>query len=478
MTATYFWHDYETFGTDPKRDRACQFAGIRTDMDFNIIGDPLMLYCKTPADYLPNPEACLITGITPQLATEKGICEAEFIAAIHEQLAQAGTCGVGYNSIRFDDEVTRNLLYRNFFDPYAREWQNGNSRWDLIDIARAARALRPEGINWPVNDEGIPSFRLEEITQANDISHEAAHDALSDVYATIALARLIRQKQPKLYNYLFTHRSKTAVQKQLQLGSLTPLVHVSGRFPAKKNCMAIVLPLCAHPRNGNEVIVYDLSVDPDALLALDADDIRQRLFVATEDLPEGVERIQLKTVHINKSPVLAPLSVVRPEDAERLGIDIGRCKLHLARIQKTPISVLEQKLASVFTTQYDDTLNDPDMMIYSGGFFSHHDKSLMQKIRCASPEQLASFRADFEDARLPEMLFRYRARNYPETLNVDDAQQWKKFCRSRILDPAAENSMIKFSETLRGLRERYGDNSPILSELQAFAAAKQEQLDY
>ncbi|MGH8474260.1 MAG: exonuclease domain-containing protein, partial [Methylococcales bacterium] len=129
-TPTLYWHDYETFGTDPAWDRPAQFAGLRTGEDLEIIAEPLVLYCKPADDMLPNPEACLITGITPQLASRKGLPEADFIAAIHEQLAQPATCGAGYNSLRFDDEVTRNCLYRNFYDPYAREWQHGNSRWD------------------------------------------------------------------------------------------------------------------------------------------------------------------------------------------------------------------------------------------------------------------------------------------------------------------------------------------------------------
>src|SRR5512137_2499177 len=187
---TFYWHDYETFGTDPQRDRPVQFAGLRTDIDFNVINDPLVIYCKPAADCLPNPDSCLITGITPQLAEQKGVCEAEFIGWIHQQLAQPNTCTLGYNNLRFDDEVTRNCLYRNFYDPYVREWQNGNSRWDMIDVVRAARALRPEGINWPVNEEGNPSFRLDQLTKANNIAHEAAHDALSDVHATIAITRL------------------------------------------------------------------------------------------------------------------------------------------------------------------------------------------------------------------------------------------------------------------------------------------------
>ena len=206
MATTLYWHDYETFGVDARRDRPAQFAGLRTDEELNEIGEPLNIYCKPALDVLPHPEACLITGITPQLADARGVLEPEFIARIHAEFAQPGTCGVGYNSLRFDDEVTRHTLYRNFYDPYAREWQNGNSRWDLIDLVRMTYALRPEGIEWPLKDDGKPSFRLENLATANNIGHESAHDALSDVRATIGVARLIRNRQPRLYDWLFQLR--------------------------------------------------------------------------------------------------------------------------------------------------------------------------------------------------------------------------------------------------------------------------------
>ena len=192
-----YWHDYETFGVDPRRDAPVQFAGIRTDVELNLVGDPLVIFCRPPTDRLPSPEACLVTGITPQQAMAEGVCEAEFISAIHAELSIPGTCGVGYNTLRFDDEVTRNCLYRNFFDPYEREWRNGNSRWDIIDMVRLTAALRPDGIEWPLDAEGKPSFRLELLTQVNGISHRGAHDALADVHATIDLARLIKKRQPK-----------------------------------------------------------------------------------------------------------------------------------------------------------------------------------------------------------------------------------------------------------------------------------------
>jgi len=467
---SFYWHDYETFGIDPQRDRPVQFAGLRTDIDFNIIDEPLVVYCKPAADCLPHPDACLITGITPQLAEQKGVCEAEFISLIHRQLAQPNTCTLGYNNLRFDDEVTRNCLYRNFYDPYTREWQNGNSRWDIIDVVRAARALRPDGIYWLVNDEGKPSLRLDQLTVANGIAHEAAHDALSDVYATIGMARLVRQAQPKLFEFLMQHRGKAKVLELLQLGSFKPVVHISGKYAAAKNCLAIVLPVCKHPTNSNGIIVYDLSVDPELLLSLSVADIQQRLFTATSDLPEGISRIPLKTVHINKCPVLAPISVIKTDDAQRLGLDLALCQDNINRI-KVAVGLVE-KLAAVFSGQrFSEQDTDPDLAIYSGGFFSDADKQKMAKIRASSPDQLASSAVSFTDPRLAEMLFRYRARNYPETLNADERLRWKEFCKNRLTGQLAGASITldAYFARLQELKNNENSNADIINALDAYA---------
>ena len=261
-----YWYDYETFGADPRRDRPVQFAGLRTDLDLNVIDEPLCIYCRPADDFLPHPEACLITGITPQKALAEGLPEVEFIAQINEKFSQPNTCVVGYNNIRFDDEITRFSLYRNFFDAYAREWQNGNSRWDIIDMVRLTHALRPEGIEWPTHPDGKPSFRLDQLTVANGISHEAAHDALSDVHATIALAKLIREKQPRLYDYVFERRTKQQIAQLLNIAKPFPVLHVSSMYPSEQGCIALVAPIAAHPVNKNEVIVYDLRVDPQSFL--------------------------------------------------------------------------------------------------------------------------------------------------------------------------------------------------------------------
>lgn len=465
-TPTFYWHDYETFGNDPQRDRPAQFAGLRTDEALNPVGQSLVLYCRPQADYLPQPEACLITGITPQIARERGLPEAAFITRIHDELARAGTCVVGYNSIRFDDEVTRNTLYRNFFDPYAREWQNGNSRWDLIDMVRLARALRPEGINWPNHEDGVPSFRLEDLTAANGIEHAAAHDALADVRATIALAHLIRTHQPRLYDYVYQHRDKRRLAALLDPARGEPLVHVSARYPAQRGALAVVVPLAQHPENRNGVIVFDLSADPAPLLELDAEGIRSRLFTPSDQLAEGVERIPLKTVHLNKCPVVVPYSTLRPADAERLGIDQAACREHLAAIKAA--APLNSKLHSVFATPEREPITDPDLMIYSGGFFDDADRRRMERIRRSSPEQLAALTMHFDDPRLPEMLFRYRARNYPQSLSDEEHERWERFRRCRLTEASAGSPL-----TIDSYRDR-------IAQLRAQAphdAARQTILD-
>lgn len=431
----FYWHDYETWGADPSRDRAAQFAGVRTDASLKVIGRPLTLFCRPADDLLPHPEACLITGITPRAAMQEGVCEAEFFAAIHEELARPGTCGVGYNSIRFDDEVTRYGFYRNFFDPYAREWQNGNSRWDIIDVVRLTHALRPEGIEWPQREDGSTGFRLEELTAANGISHEGAHDALSDVFATIDLARLIRQCQPRLFDYMLTLRDKRRVGALLNLQEMKPVLHVSSMYSANRGCIALVVPLARHPSNSNGVIVYDLMQDPEPLLTLDAETIASRLFTPGDALPEGVERIPLKTIHLNKSPAVVPVSTLTDQAAERWEIDTAVGERHLARLRAA--KGLAQKIQAVHASRSFEPITDPDRNLYGGGFFSDADRRRMEQVRHTAPGALAELHLLFDDPRLPEMLFRYRARNWSDTLTVDERMRWDEFRRERLADADA-----------------------------------------
>ena len=439
MTMTFYWHDYETWGADPRRDRPVQFAGLRTDEAFNPVGEPLVIYCKPANDVLPQPMACMVTGITPQKALSEGVIEAEFIKRIHQEFATPGTCTLGYNSVRFDDEVTRNTLYRNFYDPYAREWQNGNSRWDIIDMVRLTHALRPEGLEWPRHADGKPSFRLEDLTVANGIVHASAHDALSDVHATIAVARLIKQAQPRLYDYVFKHRQKKLLAQLLNLQQRDAVLHVSSMYPADLGCIAMVAPLAKHPTNPNGVIVYDLRHDPEPLLSLDDAELHKRLFTPTADLPEGVERLPLKTVHLNKCPVVVPMSTLTAEAAERWSIDVDLGKKYRERL--VAAEGLAQKIERVHRMTEYAAISDPDQALYAGGFFSQDDRRRMDQILASSPRELGNFPLVFDDQRLPEMLFRYRARNWPETLSPEENERWDEYRHARLFESDAGGSL-------------------------------------
>jgi exodeoxyribonuclease-1 len=421
-----------------------QFAGLRTDADLNIIGEPLMIFSRPARDVLPHPQACLITGITPQQALAEGVPESEFIARILEELGRPGTCGVGYNSLRFDDEVTRYTLYRNFHDAYAREWQNGNSRWDIIDMVRATHALRPEGITWPLREDGQPSFRLEELTAANGISHEAAHDALSDVHATIAMAKLIKEKQPRLYDYVVNNKDKKSVMAQLDIVAMKPVLHVSGMFGAVKNNIALIVPLALHPSNKNEVICFDLSADPHVLFDLSAAEITEILYSRAADLPEGVERPGLKTIYINRCPVLVTAKMADPATAARLGISGDACRANLAALRsyrEKDSAGFTQKMQTIYSGRKFPEQRDPDRMLYSGGFFNDNDKKLMEQIRASSPAELADHSFPFSDSRLSEMLFRYRARNYPDSLSPDEQGLWEEHRFAYLSEPDAGASV-------------------------------------
>lgn len=449
------WHDYESWGAQPQKDHPSQFAAVRTDLDLNPIDEPINWMCQIPNDYLPHPQACLITGITPQQSLRDGMIEAQFMAKIHQQMMKPMTCVAGYNNIRFDDELTRFSLYRNFYNPYAREWQNGNSRWDIIDMVRACYALRPDGINWVYNDDGKPTFKLELLSKANEIVHEAAHDALSDVYATIGLARLIKDKQPRLYEYLFSIRAKNKVAEYFNTATKTPLVHISSKLPSEHGCCTWIAPLCPHPSNKNAVICINLALPVEPLAELSVDELKARMYLRSDEIPSGESRLPLKLIHLNKCPVVAPAKTLTEENAERLGIDREQCLKNLKFIQQQ--IGLEQKISTLYEDA-ESREQDPDHALYSGGFLSDADQQLCQQLLDTAPEALDKFAGRFSDARLNTLLFRYRGRNYPNLFNAEELEKWQRHRQYRLTDPDSPSSLT-INDYLLEVEQLVAENS-------------------
>jgi exodeoxyribonuclease I len=456
---TFFFYDLETSGIDPKRQRIMQFAGQRTDMDFNLMGEPVNALVALSEDVLPDPAAVLITGITPQKTQAEGYSEAEFLRLLHEQVLTPNTIISGFNTVRFDDEFMRYTLYRNFYDPYEWQWKDSRSRWDLLDVVRLTRALRPEGIEWPVDANGQPTNRLELLTTKNGLDHEHAHDALNDVLASIAVAKLIKQKQPKLFEYLLSMRSKQAVMQLVNLDQPQPFVYTSGRYPKETLHTTVAYPLAPGSKPGS-AIVYDLRSDPAIYADKPVKELKDWLFATYEQRQQdGFTPVPAKELAYNKCPAVAPLGVLDADAQKRIGLDMKTVEEHLAKLRKTGLA---DKLREVFVREGYPKVLDVDGRLYDG-FVGDGDKTKMAAVRSADTARLAELHPQFADERLNGLLLRYKARNFPRSLSTDERAAWEAHRAERV---AADGP--RFVAELKRLAATTTDDSKqyILQELQ------------
>ena len=406
----FFFYDLETSGLNAREDRVMQFAGQRTDMELNPIGEPVNILVKMTEDALPSPGAIMVTKITPQDTLRDGITEAEFVKFATEEVFVPNTIVVGYNTVRFDDEFMRATLWRNFYDPYEWEWKDGRSRWDILDVVRLTRALRPEGINWPFREDGAPTNRLELITKLNGVAHEHAHDALSDVYATIAVAKLIKEKQPELFDFLLKMRDKKEIKRYINLEDKKPFVYASGRYSNEFNKTTVVFPLTSG-RNGN-VLVYDLRYNVE------------------EIDPEKTFPI-VKELCFNKCPAVAPMGVLEKENGWKK-IDLTKEKVlyNLEILLKHP-EFAEKMRSEIENRPEFPPAVEPEAALYDG-FINDADKIKVAAVRNADANKLADFHPDFHDPRLPELLLHYKGRNFPQSLSESETKKWEEYRRARL----------------------------------------------
>jgi len=468
---TFLWHDYETFGADPRRDRPCQFAALRTDAELNVVGEPVVWYCKPTDDMLPSPDACLITGITPQTADRLGVPEPEFANRIFEVMSEPGTCAVGYNNFRFDDEVSRFMFWRNFIDPYAREFRNGNSRFDLIDLLRMTAALRPEGIHWPEREDGSPSFRLEDLARANGFSTENAHDALADVENTLGMARRVRQHQPRLWNWGLGLRARHAVEQLVEKREV--LLHASSRFPASQACIAPVLPLFRHPAIKSQWLVWNLREDPAPFTEFDAEMLADLYWTPNADLPEGLKRLPVKWIRTNRSPMLSPTGVLDAAAAERTQIDLDQADAHALKLADD--SAFVAALLEIFTSPRAAESFDADTALYDG-FVPDSDRRVAERIRNQPPEQAAALLSaspgPFSDERMAELLLHYAGRHATSSLEGPQREAWRAYRRRRLIDDPelASVQLPGYLARIEQLRAERPDCAGLLDELAAWPA--------
>lgn len=431
MAQTLFFYDLETSGLSGRDDRIMQFAGQRTDLEFNPIGEPYNMLVILNDDTLPSPDALMVTGISPQKTVDEGYSEAEFARILMEEVFTPDTVVVGFNNIRFDDEFIRHLFWRNFYDPYEWTWRDGRSRWDMLDVVRMTRALRPKGINWPVDAEGNATNRLELLTKENGISHEAAHDALSDVTALIDVSRLIKSTQPQLYDYLFSMRDKKAVQQLVNLDNKKPFVYTSGRYDKEHDKTTVAFPLTSG-KNGN-VVVYDLRYDPTPFINLSSDELAKKMYATREERTQpGFAALPVKELQYNRAPAVAPLGVLEQgEGWQKISLDMKTVDAHRQIILSSP--QFAENIRTIYENRPDYKKSpDVEAQLYDG-FLDDRDKLRVETVRNADARQLADFHPEFVDERLPDLLLHYKARNYPHALSESEMMTWGEWRSARIM---------------------------------------------
>lgn len=457
MGSSYFFYDLETSGFSPHAARIMQFAGQRTDMDLNPIGEPVNVLIKLAPDVLPDVDAIMLTGITPQSTIIDGLTEAEFLQYFYEEVMQPDTTFLGYNTVRFDDEFMRYLHYRNFYDPYEWQWANGCSRWDILDLVRMTRALRPEGIEWPFTDEGKPTNRLELLTSANGLNHEHAHDALSDVTATIAIAKLIRDKQPDLFKYLFEGRNKKKASELVLQGQ--PFVYTSGRYPGQNQHTTVAVLLAKHPSH-DSALVYDLRHDPTPFIAMTAEQLADA-WRYKKDRADSDPKLPLKTLKYNRCPAIAPLGVIKdPTAQERLDITLDQVAKNLETLKASQqnfarniigaLEILDNERERERGDNPEPTDSNVDSLLYNG-FFGPGDKETMRAIRVAPADELTDLQSKLSDSRLQQMLPLYKARNYPAQLSADERQAWERHVSHQLYEGGANSALSKYFARLQEL---------------------------
>lgn len=472
MAHTFFFYDLETSGLRAREDRIMQFAGQRTDMDLKPIGEPINVLVRLADDTLPSPSASLVTGITPQATKADGLSEAEFCKLFSEEIATPDTIILGFNNVRFDDEFIRHTLWRNFYDPYEWAWSDGRSRWDMLDVVRMTRALRPSGIKWPVDSEGRPTNRLELLTKENGLMHSKAHDALSDVEALIAVAQLIKQKQPQLFSYLLKLRDKKEVQKLVSLDEKQPFVYVSGRYNSEFQKATVAFPLTTGAHGA--VVVFDLRYDPSPFVGLSSKDLAKKIYATWEEQKaDEFVALPTKVLHTNRCPAVAPLSVLAAEDGwKKISLDQTTIKKNMDLLLAHPD--FAERLREIYENRPEyKKLPDPEAQLYDS-FLVDKDKLRVDAVRNADEKQLADFHPEFQDERLPELLVHYKARNFPKSLSKDEQESWQTWRRQHL-----EGQLPNFAKSLEQLMKTASEKDQfVLQELQLWAESILPVEDY
>ena len=415
----YLFYDYETTGIDKRFDQIVQFAAIKTDSDFNELERHNIL-CQMRNDIIPSPYAFGTTMIDIENLQENGLSEFEFSKKVNKILSGEGNqCITGYNSKEFDDKFSQFLFYRNLADPYFWAWGKGNKKLDVFDIMKMGYAFGRLGDMKFSEGSGEDSLRLEVLSKLNGLTHLKAHDALSDVVATIELLKLIKINNPNLIKYSEKLQDKSFARKLL---SESPTFYnISSFYGYEKNFIGVHHIIGQHPTISNSIISWDLEINPENILNKSASEIKEQMFAKKEDRLFDVGFSEIK---LNQSPQVLKYSEKNDANKERAEL----CQKNLVLVLRHKL-LLNQISDEIFV--FEVPFLDSDADLFAGNFFAEKKKDELNLSLSANNPTLFK-NNDFKSERFSEQLFRLKGRNFFEDLSEIEKVKYLEFVKTRV----------------------------------------------
>lgn len=404
ISQSYLFYDLETSGLSPYFDQVYEFAAIRTDLHFQEIERHSFLVRPT-IDIIPTPDAVITHRLSIQALMKEGMAENQAIQKIHEILNQPGTISLGYNTLSFDDEFLRFNFFRHLRTSYTHQFANGCRRMDLFPLLLFYYHFRFDSLTWPPRDEeGGISLKLDKISQANHLASGAAHRAMVDVEASLALAKRLAQDE-KMWSYLLGFFNKATEGERLAKLPYVLIDHIAyphallldAKLGYKQDFQAPVLCLGQHWHYKNQTIW--LRLDDERLLAGDSEVIPS-LWPIKKKSAEPPFMLPPESRFIRFAPE-------RQEVANQV--------FHLFQEKPQFFKAIQAALLDYTYPVYPET--DVDARLYQRSFFSPEDTVQMRHFHAQQPEVQAHFYKQFKDLDLQSMALRYLGRFYPASLD-------------------------------------------------------------
>jgi exodeoxyribonuclease-1 len=424
MQQTYLFYDLETTGRSKCFDQILQFAAIRTDLNLNEL-ERHQIQVKLNCDVIPDPEAILIHHI-PVTDMLQGVAEIEAMTQIHALLNTPGTLSGGYNTLKFDDEFLRFSFHRNLLPPYTHQWANQCGRFDLYPLAQLYYLYHHECLNWPTTAEGKITLKLERLSQANQLATGAAHQAITDVEATVALARIFF-KNKEMWRYVMDFFDKAA---ELKRRAKIPdfLETAQEKYP---------IALLVGAAGSSDFFQYP------------ALSLGQHLHYKNQTLWLRLDKKELATSTLDTFTQTTWVSHQKPGETFLLPFT-GRFKKHLSP-ERTLIT--EQNLQWLSDNapllseiqmhyrdyKYPEIPNlDVQADLYTAGFLSREEERLCAQFHVVPPEKKALIAEQFPTARLQEITTRILGRHYPQHLSPTLREKWQGYLSQLPTNPSTD----------------------------------------